>query len=75
MLHRASTDYKEAIARALVAWGGLVRWDHGDGLGGRAPTSSCALLWLTKHGQRVQVEAVSRGGSGGGVAVVEKQRG
>ena len=58
-----------------MAWGGLVGSDHGDGGGGRAPTSSCALLWLTKHGQRVQVEAVSRGGSGGGVAVVEKRRG
>ena len=28
---QASTDYKETIARALVAWGGLVRWDNGDG--------------------------------------------
>ena len=70
MLRRASTDYKEASARALVAWGGLVRWDHGDGGGGGAPVRRCAGLELTELEQRALAGAGSRWEGGDAVAVM-----
>ena len=68
-------DYREAIVHALVAWGGLVRWDHGDGGGGRAPTRLCVGLELTELEQRALGGAVGCWGGGGAIAVMEKRLG
>ena len=72
---RASMGSCEPIAQGCTADGGGRCPSHGDGRSGDAPVSSCALLWLTKCGQRARAEAVSHWSSGGGVAVVEKRRG
>ena len=68
-------DYREAIARALMAWGGLVRWDHGDGGGGGALVRRCAGLGLTKLEQRALAGVGSRWEGGDAVAVMEKRLG
>ena len=74
-LGRASLDHGEPISQAITANGGRRRRGHGDRVSGGAPASSCALLWLTERGQRARVEAMSRGGSSGGVAGVRSNEG
>ena len=61
--------------RALVAWGGLVRWDNGNGGGGGAPVRWCAGLELTELEQRVLAGAGSCWKDGDVVAVMEKRLG
>jgi len=58
-----------------VAWGGLVRWDHGDGGGGGAPVRRCAGLELTELEQQALASAGSCWEDGDAVAVMEKRLG
>jgi len=58
-----------------VAWGGLVRWDHGDGGSGGAPASTCTARRLTGLEQRALAGAGSRWEGGDAVAVMEKRLG
>ena len=74
-LGRAPVDYKEASARALVAWGGRVGPGHGDGGGGGASARRCAGLELTELERRALAGAGSCGEDGDAVAVMEKQLG
>ena len=68
-------DYKEASARALVAWGGQVGPGHGDGGGGEAPVRRCAGLELTELERQALAGAGSCGEDGDAVAVMEKRLG
>ena len=58
-----------------MAWGGLVRWDHGDGGGGGALVRRCAGLELTELEQRALAGAGSCWEDGDAVAVMEKRLG
>ena len=68
-------NYGEPSAPTSVARGGLWRRGHDDGVGGGAPASLRAALWLTKLYQRALGEAVGCWGGGGVVVVMEKWRG
>ena len=74
-LGRASTTQDELNAQASVGKGGRWHPSHGDGLGGDASVRLSAAWRLTERGQQARVDAVSHGGDGGVVAVVEKWRG
>ena len=58
-----------------MAWGGLVRWDHGDGGGDGAPVSICTALRLTELEQRALAGVGSHWEGGDAVAVMEKRLG
>ena len=58
-----------------MAWGGLVRWDHGDGGSGGAPASTCTAQKLTGLEQRALAGAGSHWEGGDAVAVMEKRLG
>ena len=58
-----------------MAWGGLVRWDHGDRGSGGAPTSTCTARRLTGLEQRALAGAGSRWEGGDAIAVMEKRLG
>ena len=58
-----------------MAWGGLVRWDHGDGGSGGAPVSTCTARRLTGLEQWALAGAGSRWEGSDVVAVIEKRLG
>jgi len=66
-------DYKEAIARAIVACGGRVGPGHGDGGWRKSSGEVLHGAGLTELEQRALLDAVGCWGAGG-AAVVTKRR-
>ena len=58
-----------------MAWGGLVRWDHGDGGSGGALASTCTARRLTGLEQRALAGVGSHWEGDDAVAVMEKRLG
>ena len=65
-------DYKEAIARAIVACGGWVGPGHGDGGWQRSSGEALHGAGLTELGQRALEEAMWCWGDGGGISAMEE---